>query len=140
MSKFRKLSHVYYKCEYHIVFVPKYRYRILSGLVKTQVEHDVAAISQWKEVEVQELNVQPNHVHLLCSIPPKVSVSDFMGILKGKLAIKLFKSYPELKKKPYWGNHFWAKGYFVSTVGLDVEMIKRYIKFQEDEERKEEKG
>ena len=71
MGKFRKLSHVYYKCEYHIVFVPKYRYRILSGLVKTQVEHDIASISQWKDVEVQELNVQPNHVHLLCSIPQR---------------------------------------------------------------------
>jgi len=138
MSKFRKLSHVFYKCEYHIVFVPKYRYRILNGLVKTLVEHDISMISQWKEVEVQELNVLPNHIHLLCSIPPKVSISDYMGILKGKLAIKLFKSYPELKKKPYWGNHFWSKGYFVSTVGLDAEMIKRYVKYQEDEDRKEE--
>ena len=70
MGKFRKLSHVYYKCEYHIVFVPKYRYRIMTGLVKTLIEHDIASISQWKEVEVQELNVQANHVHLLCSIPP----------------------------------------------------------------------
>ena len=140
MGKFRKLSHVYYKCEYHIVFVPKYRFKVLTGLIKTLVEHDVACISEWKEVEVQELNVQSNHVHLVCSIPPKVSVSDYMGILKGKLAIKLFKSYPELKKKPYWGNHFWARGYFVSTVGLDAEMIKRYVKYQEDEEKKTEKG
>jgi len=106
--------------------------------VKTLVEHDISMISQLKEVEVQELNVLPNHIHLLCSIPPKVSISDYMGILKGKLAIKLFKSYPELKKKPYWGNHFWSKGYFVSTVGLDAEMIKRYVKYQEDEDRKEE--
>jgi len=140
MGKFRKLSHVYYKCEYHIVFVPKYRYRIMTGLEKTLIEHDIASISQWKEVEVQELNVQANHVHLLCSIPPKVSISDFMGILKGKLAIRLFKSYPELKKKPYWGNHFWSKGYFVSTVGLDAEMIKRYVKFQEEEDQKESNG
>jgi putative transposase len=68
--------------------------------------------------------------------PPKISVSVLMGILKGKLAIKLFKSYPELKKKPYWGNHFWAKGYFVATIGLDEELIKRYVKYQEKEERK----
>ena len=140
MGKFRKLSHVYYKCEYHIVFVPKYRYRILTGLVKTLVEHDVASISSWKEVEVQELNVQSNHVHLVCSIPPKISISDYMGILKGKLAIKLFKSYPDLKKKPYWGNHFWTRGYFISTIGLDAEMIKRYVRHQEEEDRKDENG
>ena len=139
MGKYRKLSHVFYKCEYHFVFVPKYRYKILTGLVKTLVEHDIKVISQWKEVEVQELNVQQDHVHLVCSVPPKVSVSEYMGILKGKLAIKLFKSYPELKKKPYWGNHFWARGYFVSTIGLDAEMIKRYVKYQENEERKNER-
>jgi putative transposase len=138
MGKFRKLSHVFYKCEYHIVFVPKYRYRILTDLVKSLVEHDIISISQWKEVEVQEHNIQMDHVHLVCSIPPKVSISDYMGILKGKLAIRLFKSYPELKKKPYWGNHFWARGYFVSTIGLDAEMIKRYVKYQEDKEREDE--
>ena len=139
MGKYRKLSHVFYKCEYHIVFVPKYRYRILTGLVKTLVEHDVSVISAWKDVIVEELNVQQDHVHMVCSVPPKLSISDYMGILKGKLAIKLFKSYPELKKKPYWGNHFWARGYFVSTVGLDAEMIKRYVQHQEHEEKKEEK-
>ena len=139
MGKFKKLSHVFYKCEYHIVFVPKYRYRILTGLVKTLVEHDIHMVSQWKEAEIQELSVQPDHIHVVCSVPPKVSISEFMGTLKGKLAIKLFKSYPELKKRPYWGNHFWVRGYFVSTVGLDSEMIKRYVKYQEKEERKNEK-
>jgi putative transposase len=87
MGKFRKLSHVFYKCEYHIVFVPKYRYRILTDLVKSLVEHDLISISQWKEVEIQEHNIQMDHVHLVCSIPPKVSISDYMGILKGKLAL-----------------------------------------------------
>ncbi len=113
MGKFKKLSHVYYKCEYHIVFVPKYRYRILTGLVKTLVGHGIYMISQWKEAEIQGLSIQPDHIHIVCSVPPKVSISEFMGTLKGKLAIKLFKSYPDLKKRPYWGNHFWAKGYFV---------------------------
>jgi putative transposase len=79
-----------------------------------------------------------DHVHLVVSIPPKVSVSEFMGIMKGKLAIKLLKSYAELKKRPYWGNHFWARGYFVNTVGLDEEMIRKYVKYQEEEEKKEE--
>ena len=138
MGKFRKLSHVYYKCEYHVVFVPKYRFRMLTGTVNNLINHDIRLISQWKEVEVLELNVQADHVHLVCSIPPKISVSDFMGILKGKLAMRVFKSYPDLKQKPYWGNHFWAKGYFISTIGLDEEMIRRYVRHQEKEERKSE--
>ena len=81
------------------------------------------------------MSVQNDHIHLVVSIPPKVSVSQMMGILKGKLAIKLFKSYPKMKQKPYWGNHFWARGYFVSTVGIDEDVIKRYVKHQEKEER-----
>ena len=102
------------------------------------LEHDIRTIADWKDVSVEELNIQKDHVHMIVSIPPKVSVSDFMGILKGKTVIKLFKSYPNLKKKPYWGNHFWARGYFVNTVGLDEEMIRRYVKYQEEEERKAE--
>ena len=85
------------------------------------------------------MNVQVDHIHLLCSIPPKVSVSDLLGILKGKLAIKLFKSYPHFKQKPYWGNHFWSRGYFVTTVGVDEDIIKRYVKYQEGEDKKEER-
>jgi putative transposase len=93
-------------------------------------------LCEWKGGEVLELNVQIDHVHLVVSIPPKVSVSQLTGILKGKLAIKLFKSYPLLKERPYWGNHFWARGYFVSTVGIDEEVIKRYVKYQEEQEKK----
>tara|TARA_R110002073_G_C9071619_1_gene545904 strand:- start:66 stop:377 length:312 start_codon:yes stop_codon:yes gene_type:complete len=100
-------------------------------MVKSLVEHDLQVISTWKDVLVLEMNVQKDHIHLVCSIPPKVSISEYMGILKGKIAIKLFKTYPSLKQKPYWGNHFWSRGYFVSTVGLDEDMIKRYVKYQE---------
>ena len=134
MSKYRKLTHVYYKCDFHIVFTPKYRFRILEGMVKSLVEHDLQVISTWKEVIVQEMTVQKDHIHMVCSIPPKLSISEFMGVLKGKIAIKLFKTYPRLKQKPYWGNHFWSRGYFVSTVGLDESMIKRYVKYQEQQE------
>ena len=102
MSKYKKLSHVVYKCDYHIVWVPKYRFRILKDAVKDLVEKDIRLLCEWKGCEVEELNVQEDHVHLIISIPPKVSVSELMGTLKGKLAIKLFKSYPGLKKKPYW--------------------------------------
>ncbi len=138
MSKYKKQSHVVWKCDYHIVWTPKYRFRVLTGLVKDLVEHDIRMLSDWKGCEVIELNVQPDHVHLVISIPPKVAVSELMGTLKGKLAIKLFKSYPQLKKKPYWGNHFWARGYFVNTVGINEDHIRRYVKHQEVEDRKEE--
>ncbi|GAB3226720.1 hypothetical protein GCM10027423_63680 [Spirosoma arcticum] len=107
-------------------------------MVKDLVEHDIRLLSEWKGCEVIELNVQSDHVHLVISIPPKVAVSELMGTLKGKLAIKLFKSYPQLKKKPYWGNHFWAWGYFVNTVGINEDHIRRYVKYQESEDRKEE--
>ena len=138
MSKYKKLSHVIYKCDYHIVWVSKYRYRILKGRIKQFIEEDIKLLCEWKKSEVIELNVQVDHVHLVVSVPPKVSISELMGTLKGKLAIKLFKSYPGLKQKPYWGNHFWARGYFVSTVGIDEETIRRYVKYQEEEEKKNE--
>jgi putative transposase len=139
MSKYRKLSHVVYRCDYHIVFAPKYRFRILTGAVGELVERDIRVLAEWREVMVWELSVQPDHVHLVCSIPPKLSVSQFMGPLKGKLAIKLFKSYPKLRRKPYWGNHFWSRGYFVSTVGVDKEMIRRYVRYQEERDRETER-
>ncbi len=138
MAKYRKLSHVVYRWEYHIVFVPKYGYRILTGALGESVERDIRTLCEWREVEVMELSVQPDHVHLVCSVPPKLSISAFMGLLKGKLAIKIFRSHPKLKQKLYWGNHFWARGYFVTTVGVNEEMIRRYVRHQEDEERREE--
>jgi putative transposase len=87
---------------------------------------------------VLELSVQPSHIHLACSIPPKIAVSTFVGFLKGKLAIKLFRSYPGLKKKPYWGNHFWARGYFVTTFAIDAEIVRRYVRHQEKREKEDE--
>ncbi len=136
MGKYRRLTHVVYKCDYHIVFTPKYRFRILTGEIAAAMEQDIRQVCSWKEVEIEEMSVQTDHVHMVVSIPPRLSVSDFMGVLKGKTAIRIFKSHPNLKKKPYWGNHFWARGYFVNTVGINEEMIRRYVKFQEEEERK----
>lgn len=138
MGKYRRLAHAVYQCTYHVVWVPKYRYRILTGDIAEFIERDIRTLCEWKNVEVLELNVQPDHVHAVVSIPPKVSVSSFMGFLKGKLAIKVMKSYPRLRRKPYWGNHFWARGYFVSTVGLNEDLIRRYVRYQEDRERREE--
>ena len=138
MSKFKKLSHVIYRCDYHMVWTPKYRFRILEGIVKSQLEKDIGMLIEWIGCEKKELNIQVDHVHLIVSVPPKVSISKLLGILKGKTAIKIFKSYPKLRKKPYWGNHFWSRGYCVDTIGLDEEKIRKYVKYQEDQERKEE--
>ena len=134
--KYRRLSHSVYHSNYHIVWTPKYSFRLLDGVLADVVEDKIRMICDWKEVEILELNIQRDHVHMVCSIPPKISISDFMGILKGKTAIIMFKSFPSLKKKPYWGNHFWARGYFVSTIGIDEDKIRRYVKYQEEEERK----
>ena len=84
---------------------------------------------------VVELNVQVDHVHLLVKVPPKISISKLMGVVKGRTALRLFTRYPYLRKKPYWGNHSWAKGYCVDTVGVDAAMIRKYVKYQEKQER-----
>ena len=136
MSRFRKLSQTIWHCQYHIVWVPKYRYRILGGNIAVEVANCIRAFSEQQHSEVIELNIQLDHVHLLVMVPPKVSISDFVGTVKGRTAIRILNRYKELKKKPYWGNHFWAKGYCVDTVGLDVEMVRKYVKYQEDLERR----
>lgn len=85
--------------------------------------------------EVVELNVQRDHVHLVLMIPPKVSVSELMGRLKGQTSMKMFHQFQQLRKKPYWGNHFWSKGYCVDTVGLDADMIRKSVRYQEEKEK-----
>jgi putative transposase len=139
MSRFKKLSHTIWHCKYHIVWVPKYRLRILEGVVAEEVRSCIRAFSEIQKAEVVELNVCKDHVHLLVLIPPKVSVSNFVGTIKGRTAIRVFNRFRKLKHKPYWGNHFWAKGYCVDTIGLDEEMIRKYIKYQERKEKRSEK-
>ena len=138
MAKWKKLAHVVYQCSYHIVWCPKYRFRILKGGVAKFVEETIRSLCEWKSIEILELSVGEDHVHAVVSIPPKHSISEVMGILKGKTAIKVFKSYPALKRRPYWGNHFWSRGYCISTVGLDENKIRRYVRYQEENERLEE--
>ena len=135
MSRFRKLSQTLWHCQYHLIFVPKYRYKILEGKIASKVENCIRAFSEQKEVEIIELNVQIDHVHLLVMIPPKISVSDYVGIVKGRTAIKIFNHFKKLKEQKYWGNHFWTRGYCVDTVGLDEEMIRKYIKYQDDKDK-----
>ena len=137
MSRFKKLTHVIWHCQYHLVWVPKYRYRVLTGGISKEIANCIEVYSSRLRCELVELNVQQDHVHLLVKVPPKISISHLMGVVKGKSALRIFTKYPHLRKKPYWGNHFWAKGYCVDTVGLDAEMIRRYVKYQEEQERKQ---
>lgn len=133
--QFRRLSHSLYECKYHIVFCPKYRFRVLKDEVGEYTKQSIYALCQQKEgVEVLEANVQADHVHLVLIIPPKYAVSNVMGYVKGKLAIRLFNRYEQLGKR-YWGRHLWSRGYCVSTVGLDEDKIRKYVRWQETRER-----
>lgn len=132
MSRFRKLTHAIWHCHYHIVWCPKYRFKILKGEIAKEVETCVRIFSQRLKCEIKELNIQEDHVHVLVMIPPKIPVSDFVGTVKGKTAIHMFRKFPQLRRKPYWGNHFWAEGYCVDTVGVNEDMIRKYVKYQEN--------
>ena len=138
MSRFRKLSQTIWHCQHHIVWTPKYRFRVLDGKIAKEVNNCIRAFTEQQHSEIVELNVCIDHVHLLVMVPPKVSISDYIGTVKGRTAIRVLNKFREPKQKPYWGNHFWSKGYCVDTVGLDAEMIQKYVKYQENEERKQE--
>ena len=136
MSKrFRKLAHSIYECKYHVVFCPKYRFRIFKDDIARYTRQQIYTLCRQKDlVEVLELNVQEDHIHLVLSIPPKYAVSSLIGFLKGKLALRLFGRYERLGKR-YWGRHLWSRGYCVSTVGLDEEQVRAYVKWQEGKEQ-----
>jgi len=133
-QRFKKLSHSIYECKYHVVFCPKYRYKILEGEVGNYVEKLLYRLVEQKDkIEIIELNVQVDHVHMVIEIPPKYQVSNIVGYLKGKVAIRMFEKYKSIGKQ-YWGRHFWSRGYCVSTVGLDEEKIVKYVRWQEEQE------
>ena len=137
--QFKKLAHSLYECKYHVVFCPKYRYKIMQDEVAKYITQQIYRLSSQKDgVEVVEVNVQKDHVHLVVMVPPKLAISDLMGRVKGQTAMKIFNQYRELRKKPYWGNHFWSKGYCVDSIGLDAEMIRKYVRYQEKREKQQE--
>lgn len=140
MSRFRKLSHTIFECKYHIVFCPKYRFKIFRDDISEYTRQQIYSLCRQKDlIEVLELNLQEDHIHIVLSIPPKFSVSSFMGFLKGKLSLRLFSRYEHLGKR-YWGRHLWSRGYCVSTVGLYEEKIRKYVKYQERKDRDSEQG
>lgn len=131
------LSYTKWKCQYHIVFIPKYRRKVLYGKIKADVREIIKKLCKYKNVEIVEGAVCVDHVHLCVSIPPKLSVAEFMGYLKGKSALMIYDAHPAQGSK--WSRAFWARGYYVSTVGnITEETIKIYIQEQQEKAKKEE--
>ena len=124
------LAHTKWLCKYHIVIIPKYRRKVIYYEYRKDLQEIIRTLCRYKQVEIIEGHMMPDHVHLLLSIPPRISISSFMGYLKGKSALMMFDRHANLKYK-FGNRHFWAEGYYVTTVGLNEATIKKYIQDQE---------
>ena len=129
----KSLSHTKWKCQYHIVFIPKYRKKILYGRVRNDVREIISTLCKYKDVDNIVGAVCVDHIHLSVAIPPKISIANFMGYLKGKSSLMIFDRHANLKYK-YGSRHFWARGYYVDTVGRNKKVIEEYIKNQLQED------
>ena len=127
------LAHTKWRCKYHVVFAPKYRRQIIYGKIKQDIGAILRNLCERKRVEIIEANACIDHIHMLISVPPKISISSFMGYLKGKSSLAIFERHANLKYK-YGNRHFWCRGYYVDTVGRNKEAIKKYIKNQLQED------
>ena len=125
----RSISHTRWKCQYHIVFIPKYRKKVLYGKVRDDVREIISTLCKYKNVEIIAGAVCIDHIHLSVAIPPKISISNFMGYLKGKSTLMIFERHANLKYK-YGNRHFWCRGYYVDTVGKNAKKIQEYIQNQ----------
>ena len=137
MREWQSLSHVKWECKYHVVIVPKYRKRVLYGRVKREVGKIIRQLCRQKEVELLEGHAMPDHIHLVLSVPPKLSIAMVLGYLKGKSAIHIHRQL-EGVTRGFTGKHFWSRGYCVSTIGLDEDTIRAYVRDQEHLEKQEE--
>jgi len=135
MSEYSSLNHTKWECKYHIVFIPKCRRKVLYGKVRRSLREVFHELAKQRECQILEGHLCPDHVHMMIRIPPKYSVSHVVRYIKGKSAIHLARVYGE-RKRGYTGQHFWARGYFVSTVGRDEEVIREYIRNQEQEDQR----
>ena len=129
-QKANSLAHTKWMCKYHIIFTPKYRRKIIYNQLRNDIGEILRTLCRYKGVEIIEGHLMPDHVHMLVMIPPKESISSFMVYLKGKSALMIFDRHDNLKYK-YGNRHFWAEGYYVSTVGLNDETVAKYIREQE---------
>ena len=130
----QSLSHSKWLCKYHIVFTPKYRRKVIYYQLRGDIQKIIKDLCKWKGIEIIEGHMMSDHIHLLLSIPPKYSISQVMGYLKGKSAMMIFERHANLKYK-FGNRHFWAEGYYVSTVGLNTATIQKYIGEQEKEDQ-----
>ena len=135
MDEYRSLSHSTWECKYHVVFIPKCRRKTLYGQLRQYLGEVFRRLAEQKGSQIEEGHLMPDHVHMMISIPPKYAVSQVVGHIKGKSAIHLARVYGE-RKRNFVGQHFWARGYFVSTVGRDEAVIRAYIRAQEQEDRR----
>jgi REP-associated tyrosine transposase len=135
MDKEESLSHTRWECKYHVVFIPKMRRKTLYGQLRQHLGEVLRKLATQKESRIEEGHLMPDHVHMMISIPPKYAVSQVVGYIKGKSAIHVTRQYGESRRN-FVGQHFWARGYFVSTVGRDEELIREYIRHQEAEDRR----
>ena len=128
------LAHSKWRCQYHIVFAPKYRRQVIYGKIKSDIGKMLRKLCAYKEVEIIEAEACPDHIHMLIAIPPKYSVSQIMGYLKGKSSLMIFEKYANMKYK-YGNRHFWCRGYYVDTVGKNKAKIEEYIRNQLTEDK-----
>ncbi len=135
MDQYESLSHTKWDCKYHIIFIPKYRRRTLYEQLRKHLGEVFRSLAVQKESRVEEGHLMSDHVHMMISIPPKYAVSQVIGYIKGKSAIHLARVYGE-RKRSFMGQHFWARGFFVSTVGSDEATIREYIRRQEEEDQR----
>ena len=135
MDEFESLSHTKWDCKYHVVFIPKGRKKALFGQLRENLGEVFRRLAEQKESRIEEGHLLPDHVHMMIAIPPKFAVSQVIGFIKGKSAIHIARTYGE-RARNFSGQHFWARGYFVSTVGRDEETIRRYIQNQEKEDER----
>ena len=135
MDEYESLSHTKWECKYHVVFIPKGRRKTLYAELRAHLGEVFRRLAVQKQSRIEEGHLMPDHVHMMISIPPKYAVSQVIGYIKGKSAIHLARVYEE-RKRNFVGQHFWARGYFVSSVGRDEAMIREYIRAQEDEDKK----
>jgi len=136
LSKYRTLQHTEWECKYHIIFIPKYRRKVLYGSLRKHLGEIFRRLARQKECEIEEGHLMVDHVHIMISIPPKYSVAQVMGYIKGKSAIHIARQFGGIRRN-FTGQSFWARGYFVSTVGRDEEVIRQYIQHQETEDRRQ---
>ena len=130
------LAHTQWNCKYHILFAPKYRRQVIYGKIKVDIEKMLRKLCEYKGIEIIEAEACKDHIHMLVSIPPKYSVSQIMGYLKGKSSLMIFEKYANLKYK-YGNRHFWCRGFYVDTVGRNRKAIEKYIKNQLKEDHEE---